>query len=508
MSINFIPNDPDAQDIIPMRANSPRADRGAGQAKVKVDGAVVEDKYKIGTAEFVYWQCREAALAAIEAWEQIHGPFASWQDGDTLPVFPDKGIDLNAFYDRKRGAQPEQLSFFHQKVGTKTYFSGASTDVVSHEFGHAFLDSIRPDFWVSSRFEVNSIHEAFGDCVALVTALHDKASRVAILSKVATKNAIESTAEELSDGIKKAIPGHNAGAPRRARNDFEWGPQGSLPDDGGPGVLIFEEHSFGQIFSGCFYDTIVNIVKGMSSQTEANLLKATQTAGRLLVKGIQQAPQRLQFFREVGRFMILNDEADNGGANREAIRDAFQGHNISLGSSLTLAPEAAFAAAPAASKKAVATGRGIVELGDITAKAKHELLDLIGAVSKKIDISSVQIAGRDFQEAVHQRIVALDSVDKRLKGVVAGAAQVALIGRSHNALAIMGHVSDPDDTDKDVENYVASLVKHGRIDFKPKKTSGHSLVSGSGAVSGNTTHEIREIRGQKTLVRIRFACRG
>jgi hypothetical protein len=89
---------------------------------------------------------------------------------------------------------------------------------------------------------------------------------------------------------------------------------------------------------------------------------------------------------------------------------------------------------------------------------------------------------------------------------VAEADQVALIGKSHNALAIMGHVSDPDDTDSDVENYVKSLVKHGRIDFESKKGSGRSVVSGTKQISGNVTHEIREIRGKKTLTRFRFAC--
>jgi hypothetical protein len=99
----------------------------------------------VGTPDFLYWQCREAALASIDAWESIFGTFTRWQAGSTLSVIPDLDQDLNAFYNRS------SLSFFHQKVGAKTYFSGASTDVVAHEAGHAFLDAIRPDFWGSSR---------------------------------------------------------------------------------------------------------------------------------------------------------------------------------------------------------------------------------------------------------------------------------------------------------------------------------------------------------------------
>jgi hypothetical protein len=509
MSINFIPNDPQAE--LPMRQVSPRADRPANRAGFEVQDPVVEDEYEVGTPEFLYWQCREAALAAVESWEEIHGSFTSWQDGRSLSVFPDDGEDLNAYYDRKRSGRPERISFFHRKIGNKTYLSGASTDVVAHEAGHAILDAIRPDFWTSFRFEVNSFHEAFGDCIAIVTALHDQASRQAILANVASTNLVETTAEELAAAIKKAFTGHNAGVPRRARNDFNWGPQGSIPDSGGPGVLIYEEHSFGQVFSGCFYDTIVNIFSGLSSQSEDSLLQATQTAGRLLVNAVQQAPQRAQYFREVGRVMILIDEEENGAANRLAIRDAFGRHNIALGSSVTLAPQAAFAPAAAAARPAVESARAAVSPSVVTGRARRSLLEMIGAETSNLELSPVTIAGRKLQKAVHQRLVPLDGLHKKLKGVVAAAPQVALVGQSHNALSIMGNVPAADETIRDVETYVATLVKHARIDFEPEKPSGRrrgrSAVAAEGRKSPQgVTHQVREVRGKKVLERIRFAC--
>jgi len=509
MTIHFIPNDPSAIGDLPMRTVTPRPDRLPAVAHLRVAGAAAEATYAPGTPEFLYWQCREGALAAIEAWEAIHGAFASWQEDATLDVLPDEGEDLNAYYDRSRGSQPDRISFFHQKIGAKTYFSGASTDVVAHEAGHAFLDAIRPDFWSSLRFEVNAIHEAFGDCIAIVTALHDKATRQKVLPDVSGKNFLETTAEELSAAIKKFDPTHNAAAPRRARNDFEWGPQGAIPETGGPGDLIYEEHSFGQVFSGCFYDTIVNILDGMSSHSEANLLKATQAAGKLLVKAIQQAPQRAQYFREVGRFMILADEDENGGANAVAIKDAFARHNIALGTSLTLAPQAAFATVAAAGRRAV-SGRATAALDALTAGPRRRLAELIGAESATFDITPVMMAGRSLQQAVHERIVPLDAVHKKLKGVIATAPQVALVGQSHQALSIMGHVSNAEATVKDVETYVSTLVKNGRIDFEPeppKRRSARSAVGGEGAQRPTgVTHEVREARGKKELVRVRFAC--
>src|SRR5262249_17304576 len=133
------------------------------------------------------------------------------------------------------------------------------------EAGHGILDSIRPDFWNSAVFEVNSSHEAFGDCVALLTALSDAETRKEVRASIAQKNFVESTAENLAAGIKAFQSNHNAAVPRHARNQFKWQLPSTLPDFGsagdGPGKLINEIHSFGQVFSGCFYDTIVNIFK-------------------------------------------------------------------------------------------------------------------------------------------------------------------------------------------------------------------------------------------------------
>src|SRR5262245_13074950 len=159
MSINFIPNDPQDTEL-PMRVISPRPNRAASRAGFTFFGEQPEDTFDPATqtAGFLFWQCREAALAALEAWEDVSGdPFTAWQ-GPTkkIELRPDDGVDLNAFYDRA------SLSFFHFTTGGETFLSGASTDVVAHEAGHGILDAIRPDMWFSSVFEVNSFHEAFG----------------------------------------------------------------------------------------------------------------------------------------------------------------------------------------------------------------------------------------------------------------------------------------------------------------------------------------------------------
>ncbi|MFM7517566.1 MAG: hypothetical protein ACKO3V_11535, partial [Pirellula sp.] len=66
MPINFIPNDPAVENFLSSRVVTPRPNRGAGRAKLSVQGAVAEGQYQVGTPGFLYWQCREAALASID----------------------------------------------------------------------------------------------------------------------------------------------------------------------------------------------------------------------------------------------------------------------------------------------------------------------------------------------------------------------------------------------------------------------------------------------------------
>src|SRR5262249_3272646 len=146
--------------------------------------------------------------------------------------------------------------------------------------------------------------------------------------------------------------------------------------------LINEAHSFGQVISGCFYDTIVNLFRAGNGTTEARLLAAAQTAGRLLARAITTAPVGARFFREIGRAMVKADEQENGGANRDAVKAAFEGHNLPLGTGAMLAPVAALAGeAPEIKAAAVSLG----------AKAKKDLLTRIGSVGGKLTASPLRI---------------------------------------------------------------------------------------------------------------------
>ncbi len=491
MAIHFIPNDPLAgPKAPPLRRKTPRANRPSSRAGFTFHDPEPERAYAVGTPGFLYWQCREAGLAALAAWEGPAGALTEWWEGKRLNLYQNAVAqlgadqDLNAFYDR------DGFQFFEFDDGTKKSFSGASTDVVAHEIGHGVLDALRPDFWDTPFLEVNAFHEAFGDCVALLTALADAQSRTALLGiGVGARNFVETTAEELSDAIRRLVPDHNAAAPRRALNTLRWQLPSSLPSDGGPGELINESHSFAQVFTGCFWDLVRNLLG--TGKTSAALSSAVRTAAKLLAAGTREASESARFFQAVGRAMVLADGEDNEGANHVAIRDAFDAHGIALGANAMLAPTASLAGPSPATK-------GTAPLAPSTRRDLKERLEVPSKVHMRM--RRKKIAGRAVVEAMHTRDVPLGGLSPRLRGVVAKAPETVLVGGSGGRAAILGRSPEATATTDEVMTYVESLLKHDRIAFgdKAERKTAYTWFS----------HAIRSQQGTRVLVRERFSCSG
>lgn len=494
MAINFIPNDPAAGSTAPaMGTINPRATRPATRSGFTLSNAAPNGVAPPGTPQFLFWQAREAAIAAVQAFEASAGPHKAWQGNRRmLPLKQDAGVDLNAFYDRK------SVSFFHQQVGKTVYYSGASTDVVSHEVGHALLDSLRPDLWDVNFLEVGAFHEAFGDCIALLTALNDANSRKKLLAAAPTlrkRNFVESTAEELSKAIGLAIPGHNASEPRHAFNTYKYQLPSTLPDDGGPGVLINEVHSFGMLFTGPFWDLIAGMFAAAPKRDDAALLAAAQAAGKILITAIGNAVVTPRFIQSVGRAMTLADQKLNAGANRDIIRAAFGGHGIALGSNSLLAPSVALAgSAP--------TG------ATLGAAARKDLMRRLASPrGAKLSVSPTDMFGTPMLSAVQTRTVPLTGLHPKLKGVVAVTHEPVMIGASGPKAAVMGSMPNPANIDGEVQAFVDSLLKHRRVQLdKPAKAAKSMVAASTGEHADHTTHVVATVGSQRVLRRVRFSC--
>ena len=489
MTINFIPNDPLAGPSAPqMRVQDPRPDRPMGRAGFTLVNPAAEGTFQPATPEFLFWQCREAALAAVEAWEGFAGNLTAWSveaaNQKTLPLLQDAGEDLNAFYDRA------SFSFFHSTQGDENFLGGQSTDVVAHEVGHGLLDSVRPQLFDTPFLEAGAFHEGFADCMALMTAFNDQETRQKVLAvspDLGTANFLEATAEDLSEGIRRRFgPDFTASAPRHALNTFGFQIPSTLPSDGPPNVLINEVHSFGQLLSGSFYDTVRNVFNASPARGEAELRTAAQTAARLLVTAVASAPIVPRFIQSVGRSMILSDQQLNASANRDSIRAAFEGHGIALGANAMLAPTAVLAG-PAA--------KGAV-LGTETRK---DLLRRIGApVGAKLVLTAIDMFGARLAQAVHEREVSLGSLHKKLSGVVAKVSEPVILGATGKRAAVMGAMPEAFTTQDEVLTFVQSLIKHDRISFDVK------LAAAKGPWAH--THRIRKVGGKKVLTRVCFNC--
>jgi len=498
MAINYIPNDPLAQSFIPMRQEAARNNRASTRAGFTFPPAPPKAVFPPGTPEFLFWQCREAALTALSVWEGIDGKLTSWArstDPKKLALLPNEGEDLNAYYDG------QSLAFFAFTTGSKTTFSGASTDVVAHEAGHAVLDALRPELWDDLYIETGAFHEAFGDCTAILTALGDQAQRSKLRSTVPNldaENFLEATAEDLSDGVKRELgANHPAAKPRHARNNFVWQLPGTLPRIGPPDVLSSEIHSFARVFSGCFYYLIRLLYTGASTRSDAALRTAARTAGKLLGAAARQAPVMPRFFRSVGRTMVLVDLSMNNGANRQAIHDAFSRHGIALGSSALLAPNASLAgAAPRLAAKAAL----------LSTATQNDLKRRLGlAPSSRLLVQQVRIAGHVLAQACSFREVPLGSLSKLLAGVVALAPERVLVGAVAKSAAILSGMPDPYTTEDEVRAFVETLMKTNNIALAGASKSATGRTVG-GRRDRKPTHSVVSERGRKVLRRVRFAC--
>ena len=499
--INFIPNDPQTVDVMPMRKVSAKRDRPAGRAAITVSSNTPQGVYEPADPDFVPWQARQAAILAIEAWESVLGtPLKSWAQESANPaslaLLPDVGKQMNAFYDR------ESLSFFHQPVGRQTTYSGASTDCVAHETGHAVLDALRPDLWSINMLEVAGFHEAFGDVTAIVTALADRPTREALLKispKLDKPNFVEAIVEDLANTVRRVAGAkHPASKPRHALNTFRWQLPQTMPANGGPDVMIAEVHSIARIISGCFYDVLRGIFTASGAPTQARLWSATKTTALLFHEAARTALAVPRFFQAIGRAMVLADRTANNGKFEKVIGQAFFNHGLPLGTQALLAPTLALAGA------SPRITRSAVQLAPATIS---DLRHRVGADSRAAaSVNPIELGGEQMASVSIRHEVALDKVDKRLHGVVATVDSVALVGQSGGMAALMAAPRQGAASDE-VLDFVGSLVANDQLAFATTDDEKRGAVADAAPDQGPVaTHAVKRRGRKQQLQRLAFAC--
>lgn len=256
-----------------------------------------------------------------------------WAVTNSLNIIPRAGKDINAFYDR--GSL--KFFFFGDKVMQKNIYACDSRSVVTHEFGHAYLDILRPDFWSTQAAEIWAFHEAFGDMVALLESFqHELLIKTAIQETngdLHKSNILTRLAVEMGVGLFHITAGKN-GEPKNCLRDlsvvFKYTEPEKLPTAGPDNQIINECHSFSRIFSGAFYEIVVEISKKNMAEGKDQLTaikEARDTAANYLFAATVAVPATVRLFDAMARQMLAVDKA-NGGKYQEIINQIFSKRNI------------------------------------------------------------------------------------------------------------------------------------------------------------------------------------
>jgi hypothetical protein len=484
--ISYIPNDPLASGGPPTRT-IPGGRFPAGAASARVEPPAPSGQYEPQTAEFDYWQTRAALIAGIKAWRDADGRYLPrwWGDQKVLPVYTDAGDDLNAFYDRS------SLQFFSHSFGGQRVHSAESVDVVTHELGHALLDAIRPDFWDVPFIEVAALHEAFGDCIAILSALTDPQIRSAVLAlspDLSLAQFVESLAEQLGDAIRREYGASSteAGALRHALNRFTWADPATLPTAVPAQQLSGEAHSFSRVFSGAFYDTL-RMIFASGPTTSAGLRRAAQVAGQLLISAARTAPPSVEMFSAVGQRMLQADIVKFKGVHAAQIRQAFGGHGMDLPTPSTSLSE------PPARRS----------------RAQSELRERLGVPPRsRLRITPVESDLHDgLAHVTAFRPVRLTG--DQLEGVrilVPGVARVVRRGRSIGGVVGAVTPSTGDAEQAHARAFARMLVESGQLRTTPSvRRRMRGAQPPSDGQRPTASHEVRIVEGEPTIVRRGFS---
>jgi hypothetical protein len=444
--------------------------------------------YKPLTPQFDYWQAQTALIAGMNTWKAIDGKaLAKWFGNKaSLPVLTNAGDDLNAFYDRA------SLQFFVHTFGDVTVHSAESVDVVTHEQGHAILDAIRPDFWDVPFIEVGAFHEAFGDCIALLTAFTDKAicdRVVATTPDLSAPHFVESLAEQLGDAIRREYGSGSveAGALRHALNNFRWSDPTTLPPNAPANQLAGEVHSFARVFVGAFYDTIRNIYGASTTKTSAGLQRAAAHAGGLLVQAVRIVPAAPRVFEGVGRRMLQAEASLKGGNYASQVRSAFARHGMTLPAPAASLPENLDKPARGNGTKELRRRMGVppgskLEVTPVESKMHPDMVHV--TVFRKLPLTGVL-------RGVTVKVPASARVTRR------GGSITNVIGEG---VAATGAVED------EARAFVRTLVQSGDVKVAPKLTRRvQAPIAPQDRPPRKPTHEIKTEDGEPTLVRVGFA---
>lgn len=266
--------------------------------------------------------------------KDFYGKTFKWSATESLIAVPRAGSGINAFYDRA------SLQFFYatHPITKKTVFTCESVNVVAHEYGHAFLDSIRPDLWSAAALEIFSFHEAFGDIVSMLSTMYNDVVIDRVIQDTSgdlrKSNLISQIAEEMGNILHASGSGGcKPSYLRNALNNLKYKRPEELPRHVGDESLSQEPHNFSRIFVGAWYDCMVGIYEYEKSKTTPNnaLKLARNAMGKITFKAATITPANPKFFCAMAKSMFNVANAIFGNTYSSILRKVFFERNLFSG---------------------------------------------------------------------------------------------------------------------------------------------------------------------------------
>lgn len=261
--------------------------------------------------------CYYSLCTAINSLQRYYAkPVVNWATARTLFIQPRAGRQLNAFYDR----QAIRLFYGNDPRLNKVVYTSHSTDVFNHELGHAILDAIRPDLFNTQAAEIWAFHEAFGDIHAIINAFQHEFSLEALMNETGKNlrnpSFITNIGEELGTAIYNSTAGRMGHLPNTLRsllNQFTYVVPETLPMKGMDNQLTANPHSFSRVFSGAWYDILVEMFEHYKqSMPPIDALKAARDRLALYTYGaLPIAPATIRFFDAMAKAMLVMDKSFN-----------------------------------------------------------------------------------------------------------------------------------------------------------------------------------------------------
>ncbi|HEY0521698.1 MAG TPA: hypothetical protein VGC84_19560 [Ilumatobacteraceae bacterium] len=305
------------------------ASLGTGPFPVTIAGKAPRPDITPGSEGMRYWTATSALHRARNVWLAAVAEAPKWQATRKLNVILNAGSEVNAYYDRGVLNFHVATVTDHDSLRQVGIATGESPDIVSHEFGHAVLDAIRPQLWDATFAEVAAFHESFGDISALLCALAvgDIEAEFAALSgsSVFQSSRVSRLGEQMGWGLRQQRPDlPDRTCLRDAVNTFFYVKPETLPTAAPSTGLSSEPHNFSRVFTAAFMRVLDEMLKAHDvARTPAIVRKVAATSAAMLIAAIRVAPVVDAYYHAVALAMVGDAARREKGLYHKAVTTAF-----------------------------------------------------------------------------------------------------------------------------------------------------------------------------------------